>query len=122
MFDIILNDMTFMACHGVLEEEKVTPQKFVVDVKIETDQVVTAAQTDRIEDALNYVDVYQFIRHLMMEQHFDLIETIAMKIATGLVEKHSNIISVDTKVTKVNPPIEGFTGTVSCVYTAFGSE
>jgi dihydroneopterin aldolase len=46
-----------MAKHGVLETEKVTPQKFIVDVRIETDQVVTAANSDRIDDALNYVNV-----------------------------------------------------------------
>ena len=122
MFYINLNNITFMACHGVLETEKVAPQEFVIDVKIETDQIVKAAYTDNIEDALNYVNVYGLIYDQMMNQQYDLIETIAMKISTGIVEKYTGVISVDTKVTKVNPPIEGFTGTVSCEYTAFGSE
>ncbi|MCL2559145.1 MAG: dihydroneopterin aldolase [Turicibacter sp.] len=122
MFYINLNDLEFMAKHGVLESEKVTPQKFVVDVRIETDQVVTAASTDCIDDALNYVGVSEVISEIMMTQQYDLIETIAMKISTVLVEKYDAVISVDTKVTKVNPPIEGFSGTVSCEYTAFGSE
>ena len=111
-----------MACHGVLDDEKVTPQKFIVDVKIETDQIIGAARTDCIEFALNYVDVYEMISHIMMNQQYDLIETIAMKISTGIVEKYGSIHSVDTKVTKANPPIEGFTGTVSCEYSAFGSD
>ena len=122
MFYISLNGLEFMAKHGVLESEKTTPQKFVVDVKIETDQIVTAASTDHIEDALNYVGVYEGIHEVMLNQQYDLIETIAMKISTGIVEKYSEVISVDVKVTKVNPPIEGFIGTVSCEYTAFGSE
>jgi len=122
MFYINLNNMEFMACHGVLEEEKMTPQKFIVDVKIETDKVIEAAESDNIEDALNYVGVYEVIKNIMMNQQYDLIETIAMKISTEIVEKYETVICVDTKVTKVNPPIEGYTGTVSCEYVTFGSE
>jgi len=114
--------MEFMACHGVLPEEKITPQKFVVDVRIETDQIIEAARTDRIEDALNYVGAYDLIKNIMMNEQYELIETIAMKIATILVKNYPSIISVDVKVTKSTPPIEGFTGAVSCEYTAFGSE
>jgi len=122
MFFINLNDMEFMAKHGVLESEKATPQKFLVDVRIETDQIITAASTDNINDALNYVEVYEIIHDIMMNQKYDLIETIAMKISTAVVEKYDSVICVDVKVTKVNPPIEGFLGRVSCEYSAFGSE
>jgi len=114
--------MEFMACHGVLDDEKVIPQKFIVDIRIETDQIITAADTDDINDALNYVGIYELIHDIMLNQQYDLIETIAMKISTEIVEKYESVISVDTKVTKANPPIEGFTGTVSCEYSAFGSD
>ena len=114
--------MEFMACHGVLPEEKITPQKFIIDVRIETDQIITAATTDNINSALNYVGIYEFIHSIMKNEQYNLIETIAMKISTTAVKKYESIISIDTKVTKVNPPIEGFTGTVSCEYSAFGGE
>ena len=122
MFYINLNNVEFLAKHGVLTSEKTTPQKFIIDVRIETDQIIEAAQTDSIAHALNYVDIYDHIHEVMMNQQYNLIETIAMKIATGIVEKHESVISVDAKVTKVTPPIEGYTGTVSCEYTAYGSE
>jgi len=122
MFYLNLNNMEFMECHGVLATEKATPQKFIVDVRIETDKVVEAARTDNVEDALNYVDIYEIVNNIMMGKQYNLIETIAMKISTTVVEKYKSVISIDTKVTKVNPPIAGFTGTVSCEYTAFGSE
>ena len=120
MFFINLNNVEFMAKHGVLESEKTTPQKFIVDVRIETDQVVAAADTDHINDALNYANVYEIVHDIMMKEQFNLIETIAMKISTSIVEKYESVICVEAKVTKVNPPIEGYTGTVSCEYTAFG--
>ena len=113
--------MAFMACHGVLPEEKVTPQKFIVDVKIETHRVIKAAETDAINDALNYVSIYEMTENIMMNQQYDLIETIAMKIATKIVAQHEFVICANVKVTKVNPPIEGYNGTVSCEYDAFGN-
>ena len=122
MFYLNLNNMEFVTCHGVLPEEKVTPQKFIVDVKIETDKIVEAAKTDKIDNALNYVGVYETIKDIMMNRNYDLIETIAEKISLSIVNKFDCIISVDTKVTKVNPPIPGFTGTVSCEYSAFGCD
>ena len=122
MFYINLNNLEFMACHGVLAEEKLTPQKFIVDVKIETDKIIEAAQTDDIKDALNYVEIYEIIREIMMENSYDLIETIAKEISENIISHDASCISVDTKVTKVNPPIEGFKGTVSCEYSAFGVE
>ena len=120
MFYLNLNDMKFMAKHGVLAEEKVTAQAFVVDVRIETDQIVTAATTDHINNALNYVGVYELVHDIMMNRQFDLIETIAATISQEIVEKYP-VIAADVKVTKVHPPIEGYTGTVSCEYLAFGA-
>ena len=114
--------MEFDTCRGVLPEEKVTPQKFVVDVRVETDKIVAAANSDNIDDALNYVGVYEIIHDIMMNQQWDLIETVAMMISTAVVEKYEGIICVDTRVTKMNPPIEGFTGSISCEYSVFGVE
>ena len=121
MFYLSLNNMEFEACHGVLPEEKETPQKFIIDVRIETDQIVTAASTDNIDDALNYVGVFETVQDIMMNHQWNLIETIAMKICTALVEKYEMVICVDARVTKVNPPIEGFTGNIMCEYSVFGA-
>lgn len=122
MFYLNLNDMEFITCHGVLTEEKKTPQKFMVDLRIENDQVISAAHTDHIDDALNYADVYQVVRQVMMDNNYDLIETIAKEIGEAVVKAYPSCICIETKVTKVNPPIEGFVGTVSCEYVTFGRE
>ena len=121
MFYLSLNNMEFDACHGVLPEEKETPQKYIVDVRIETDQIIEAASTDNICDALNYVGVYKIVHDVMMKKQWNLIETIAMKICTEIVENYETIICVDTRITKVNPPIEGFSGNITCEYSVFGA-
>ena len=122
MFYLNLNNMEFMACHGVLDYEKDEPQKFIIDLKIETDKVVSAALTDDINEALNYVSVFELVRKIMIDEQYDMIETIAKQISERVLTLDSSCISVDVKVTKANPPIHGFTGCVSCEYSAFGSE
>jgi len=120
MYYINLNNLEFMACHGVLDFEKTTPQKFIVDVKIETDKVFHAAESDKITDALNYAEVYEVIKNIMMNEQYDLIESIAASIGETINIQFEEIDKVDVKVTKVNPPIKNFVGTVSCEYTAMG--
>jgi len=120
MFYLSFNGMEFLACHGVLPEEKKTPQKFMVDIRIETDQIIEAANTDNIKYALNYVGVYETVHNIMMKNQWNLIETMAAAISTTLMEKYDDmIISVFTRVTKMNPPIEGFVGSISCEYSAY---
>ena len=122
MFYLNLNKMEFMACHGALDEEKVQPQKFIVDLKIETDKIVHAGVTDDLNDTLNYVRVFELVRQIMMEEQYQLIETLAKQISERVLSLDSACMSVDTKVTKVHPPIHGFTGSVSCEYSVFGRE
>jgi len=116
---INLNNMKFVTCHGVLDAEKITPQEFTIDVKIATNAVEEAAKTDNINDALNYVTIFDLVYATMMDEQYDLIETIALTIAKKIVKNHEKAINAEVKVTKNNPPINGFTGTVSCIYTAF---
>ena len=120
MFYIHLNDMAFTTCHGVLSHEKKTPQTFIVDVQIETDVVVQAGITDDVNDTINYADVYLHIQTIMNGEPVNLIETLAKKISDTLIANFCEAIAVTTKVTKVRPPIETFTGTVSCEYIAYG--
>jgi len=122
MFYLNLNNLEFMACHGVQDEEKTTPQKFIIDIKIETDTIIKAALTDKLEDCLDYVNVFELVRTIMMDEQYALLETLASQISNRIIQLDSSCISVETKVTKANPPIAGFTGMVSCDYLAFGSE
>ena len=54
---IELEGMEFHSFHGVLEREKLTGNLFVVDFKGELD-MRAAAESDALEDALNYAEIY----------------------------------------------------------------
>ena len=55
-----LEGMEFRAHHGCLERERVAGNDFVVDFRGEMD-MSAAAQSDRLEDAVNYALIYEIV-------------------------------------------------------------
>jgi dihydroneopterin aldolase len=70
--------------HGVLEEERTAGQRFLFD--IELDVPGRAAETDRIEDAVDYRDVAAAVRATSEERRCRLLESLAVRVADGLLE------------------------------------
>ena len=58
MDKIYVNGMEFYGYHGVLPEETVLGQRFLVDVVAEID-LKEAGITDNLEESISYVDLYQ---------------------------------------------------------------
>ena len=54
---ITLTDLRFHAHHGVLEHERLCGNTFVVQLRMAVD-ITCAAQTDDINEALNYAEVF----------------------------------------------------------------
>ena len=117
MYYLDLQRMMFLTCHGVLPEEKITPQEFMIDVRIGTKAILKAATTDNIEDALNYAEVFEVVKGVVMDRMFDLIEALAAAIGDEILQIFECCDNVRIKVTKMTPPIPEFNGTVACTYT-----
>ena len=62
---IELEEMVFYAYHGCFTEEKVVGNKFVVNVTIKHD-ISHARHSDRIQDTVNYVRIYEAVKKEMM--------------------------------------------------------
>jgi 7,8-dihydroneopterin aldolase/epimerase/oxygenase len=69
--------------HGVLEEERRRGQRFVVDVWLESADE-RAAETDSIEDAVDYRDVVAAVREVSEARAYHLLEALATAIAERL--------------------------------------
>jgi 7,8-dihydroneopterin aldolase/epimerase/oxygenase len=72
--------------HGVLEQERRAGQRFLVDVWLEPSDA-TAAETDRIEDAVDYRDVVALVREVSDGHAYRLLEALAGAIAEALVAR-----------------------------------
>lgn len=102
---IEIEGMEFYAYHGHYKEEQIVGNKFLLDLKIETDCTIPS-KTDDIKDAVNYQTAYKIIKEEMQKKS-NLLENIAGRILDAVSEKLENIKSVTIKVSKMNPPMGG---------------
>ena len=102
---IELEGMEFHSFHGVLEREKVTGNLFVVDFKGELD-MRAAAETDNLNDALNYAEIYDVVAAEMAVPS-ELLEHVAGRIVKALAAQFPQLESFSVRVSKRRPPVAG---------------
>ena len=100
-----LEGMEFRANHGCLEREKIAGNDFVVDFRGEMD-MSAAAQSDRLEDAVNYALIYDVVAQEMAKPS-DLLEHVAGRIVKELAARFPEFASFSVRVSKKRPPVEG---------------
>ena len=102
---IEIEGMEFYAFHGHFEVEKVAGNRFMVNLKIETD-VKKAAMSDKLEDTLNYQMAYLMVKD-EMEIPSDLLENVCQRIINRIKTGFPEAQKVTVKVSKMNPPMGG---------------
>jgi dihydroneopterin aldolase len=78
MGKILLEGMEFYAYHGVYQEERENGQPFSIDLEILADYS-KACHSDKLEDAIDYVQVYELVK-AEMEIPSSLLENVAQRI------------------------------------------
>ncbi len=101
-----LEGMEFHACHGCLEREKISGNLFTVDFRAQTD-MEAAAESDRLEDALDYGKIYDIIAEVMNGEHSDLLEHLAGKIIRSIAAGFPELEDFSVRVSKRRPPVNG---------------
>ena len=110
--DVIhLRGLEFYAYHGVLPEEQVLGQRFLIDLDLYLD-LSKAGSSDRVEDTIHYGEVYQVIKACVTGESHQLLEHLAEDIAQRVLMKFS-ATSVRVEVHKPQAPIPGIFRDVS---------
>ena len=102
---IELKNMRFFAYHGVLPQERIIGNEFLVNLKIETD-FSRALDSDNVNDTLNYAEVYDLVK-IEMKQPSGLLEHVAGRIFNKLKTHFSQIKTLEVRLAKLNPPVAG---------------
>lgn len=97
--------MEFHAYHGVYDFEKSEGNTFLVTLAMDLD-TTKAAETDNLDDTLNYQAVYDVVK-AEMSVSSDLIEHISKRIAEALKRKFAQIQQLKLSLSKLNPPLGG---------------
>jgi 7,8-dihydroneopterin aldolase/epimerase/oxygenase len=78
-----LAGLELLARHGVFPHEREAPQRFVFDVWL--DVPTLAAETDRLEDAVDYREVAAAVRRVSDGRKYHLLEALASAVADELL-------------------------------------
>lgn len=105
MGTISVKNIRVYAYHGCLEEEAKIGSDYRVDIKVHAD-LSTSAQTDALEDTVDYVH----LNHIVTEEmaiRSKLLEEVAQRIIDRIFRELSLVEKVKVSVAKLNPPIGG---------------
>lgn len=102
---IALEGLIFHAFHGVHAHETTSGNRFEIDLIFEFD-VSAAADSDKLEDTVDYEQVYKVVRR-EMELPAHLLEHLAERIVSALLDTFSPIRYIQLKLSKLNPPVGG---------------
>lgn len=100
---IYLRNVRFRAFHGVLPQEGIVGNDYLVNLVLDYD-FSSAMQTDELQGTLNYAEVYQKVREEMAVSS-KLLEHVAGRIAHRLFSDFPEIQKLQLSITKVNPPM-----------------
>ena len=100
---IYLRNVRFHAFHGVLPQEGIVGNDYLVNLMLDYD-FSSAMQTDELQGTLNYAEVYQKVREEMAVPS-KLLEHVAGRIAHRLFSDFPEIQKLQLSITKVNPPM-----------------
>lgn len=100
MTKVIIKNLECFGRHGVLKEENLLGQKFVISAEMLTNDVLN----DDIFTAVNYAEVSRFITEYVAENIFKLIETLAENLALNILKKF-DVKGIKLRVDKPFAPV-----------------
>lgn len=125
---ISVKELTVYAYHGVMPEENVVGQRFDISVDMYVDNS-SAVKNDDIKEAVNYAEVCHKIKEFVENNTYNLIETLAERLAERLLISYNSIEKLTVEIKKPWAPIHMPLDTVSVkiergwhtVYLSLGS-
>jgi dihydroneopterin aldolase len=97
MSTVYIRDLVIEAKHGVHDREKVSAQRFNINLELDVD-TPGAFTSDDVNDTVSYSELRQIIIDTVTNNTFDLIERLAQEII--------NNISADRRINTITVAIE----------------
>lgn len=108
---ITIKNAQYYAYHGVRKEEQKLGGKYEVDLDMWYD-AKPAFIKDDVNYALNYEEAMFLISEVMLNEQYNLIETIANEILNAVMEKFPPLMKAQVRVRKLSVPLRR---TIDCV-------
>ena len=98
---LFLKGLTFHGYHGTRPEEQSLGQRFQVDIEA-FGHFKKAAQSDNLNDAINYINIHRIAQHLVEGTATNLLEALAELIASKIL-KNEPAEAVRVQIYKLSP-------------------
>ena len=108
MDKLIIKEIEFIGHCGITEEERITGQRLSADIELSVD-IAIAANSDRLQDSIDYVGVCNLIVSIGSEGKFNLLETLAERMAQEVLKKY-NVSEILIRLRKYSVPVAPIRG------------
>ena len=109
MTTIKITDLEIFANHGVLAEENVLGQKFILSIELD----IPTTGRDKLEDTIDYGNVCAFAEEFLQKKTYNLIETAASELSKRIMLKFPKAIRAAVELKKPWAPVKMHVGCVS---------
>lgn len=116
METIRIKGLEIFAFHGVNPEEKENGQTFVLDIAMRAD-LSAAAESDDLNDTVNYAAVRKAVTAAFLAQKYDLIEHAASVVCDAILTGFPRVMSVTVELKKPQAPMNAVFDYVSVELT-----
>ena len=113
---IVLTGIHGFGYHGLFEQERKDGQDFFVDLALSVD-LSAPAQSDAIEDTVNYAEITDLVVQEITTNPVNLIEKLAARIAERVLNQHIKVQSVVVTVHKPQAPVAAQLKDIAVVIT-----
>ena len=110
MISIHLQSLEFKTFHGLYDEEKVLGNIFEVNLTVQYQPEILPIVN--IEQTINYQNLFEIVER-RMNIATELLETLVTFISNDIATAFPFIKHIEISITKKNPPIERFNGSVA---------
>jgi 7,8-dihydroneopterin aldolase/epimerase/oxygenase len=110
---IELKHLRFFAYHGWYDEEAILGNEFEITF---LGTFAAKDNIDAIEDTVDYTKIHAHIKTVFMRRE-KLLETVAQNIIREIEQSFPRVQNIQISITKLNPLIPQFIGTVGITYT-----
>jgi len=113
VISVEVRDLRVFGRHGVHDDERKRGQDFLFDVELEVGE---RGASDRLEDAVDYVEVARTVQEVSDARQYNLLEALASAVADELERRFSpERLRVRVQKPEVRPA--GLDGTVAATVT-----
>jgi dihydroneopterin aldolase len=108
---IVIEGLEFYAYHGASDQEQTVGHRYRADIKLHVD-TRTAGATDRLSDTVSYARVAKRVVQFSTDVQFRLLEALAARLASVLLEEYPLVEIVELRIVKVCPPMDAIVASV----------